>query len=228
MKIAYATDLHGDVIACEKLLSLGKKVDALVIGGDISPGFGIHEQRLFLKDYLIPMLKEYANNGKPVLLIPGNDDYTINLPLLQAAEKGGFLTLLHNRTIRLGGFHFAGYSFVNDGPLIIRDWVKKEAGIRKDLASLGIRNPGKTVCVFHAPPKGTKLDVIWTGEHVGSSAIREFFLKSQPLLGLHGHIHESRDITGSFTDLLGKTVIINPGNSRAILVDLETLEVEEA
>ncbi|QGA68298.1 metallophosphoesterase family protein [Sulfolobus sp. E11-6] len=42
---------------------------------------------------------------------------------------------------------------------------------------------------------------------MGSRSVRELEEKFQPLLGLHGHIHESQGI-----DKIGKTVIINPGS----------------
>jgi len=42
---------------------------------------------------------------------------------------------------------------------------------------------------------------------VGSTAVRDFELQMQPLLGLHGHIHESAGIRR-----LGRTIAINPGS----------------
>ena len=42
---------------------------------------------------------------------------------------------------------------------------------------------------------------------VGSTALRESIEKVQPLLGLHGHIHEGRG-----TSRIGKTLCINPGS----------------
>lgn len=53
--------------------------------------------------------------------------------------------------------------------------------------------------IDHAP-----LDV-----HVGSIAIRRFIEARQPLLTLHGHIHESSRITGSWKDSLGKTLMFS-------------------
>jgi len=44
-------------------------------------------------------------------------------------------------------------------------------------------------------------------EHVGSKAVREVIEKYQPLLGLHGHIHESKGY-----DKIGRTLVINPGS----------------
>src|SRR5258706_14687970 len=42
---------------------------------------------------------------------------------------------------------------------------------------------------------------------VGSTALRSVIEKAQPLLGLHGHIHEGRGATR-----IGKTLCINPGS----------------
>jgi Icc-related predicted phosphoesterase len=44
-------------------------------------------------------------------------------------------------------------------------------------------------------------------EPVGCTAVREAIEKHQPMLGLHGHIHESRGTTR-----LGRTLCINPGS----------------
>ncbi|AAK42840.1 metallophosphoesterase [Saccharolobus solfataricus] len=63
---------------------------------------------------------------------------------------------------------------------------------------------------FHAPPYNTRLDNAYVNGqwiHVGSRSVRELEEKFQPLLGLHGHIHESSAI-----DKIGKTLVINPGS----------------
>jgi len=79
-------------------------------------------------------------------------------------------------------------------------------------------------CIFnlHCPPYDTPLDeapeldktlkpIVRGGElsmiHVGSKAVRETIEKHQPLLGLHGHIHEARGFVK-----IGRTVCINPGS----------------
>ena len=92
-----------------------------------------------------------------------------------------------------------------------------------------LSNPKKTVYVIHAPPFNTKLDMITTGAHVGSKSIRKFIEKEQPLLALHGHIHESPQMSGSWHDKIGKTTCINVGSSypedklNCVVVDLEDL-----
>jgi hypothetical protein len=69
----------------------------------------------------------------------------------------------------------------------------------------------KTIYVMHSPPYGTRLDSIQGGHRVGSKAIKTFVEKNQPLLTLHGHIHESPDVSGSFLDKIGETFSVNPG-----------------
>ena len=73
----------------------------------------------------------------------------------------------------------------------------------------------RAVFLFHTPPYQTKLDrAALDGQatdhapldvHVGSVAVRRFIERGQPLLTLHGHIHESARLTGSWRDRLGRT-----------------------
>lgn len=72
-----------------------------------------------------------------------------------------------------------------------------------------------SIMLFHAPPyntaldraalDGKKIDHAPLDVHVGSVAIRKFILLRQPLITLHGHIHESASITGSWREQLGST-----------------------
>lgn len=89
----------------------------------------------------------------------------------------------------------------------------------------GLDDPGRSVFNLHVPPKGTALDqapaldaalkpVIRGGSvmmtSAGSEAVRSLIERYQPLVALHGHIHESRATTK-----IGKTVCINPGSEYA-------------
>ena len=67
------------------------------------------------------------------------------------------------------------------------------------------------ICVFHSPPYGTACDQIARGVHVGSRETRKYLERKGPLLGLHGHIHESPAVSGRFADLLGRTICVNAG-----------------
>ena len=77
----------------------------------------------------------------------------------------------------------------------------------------------KTICLFHSPPYKTALDRgdldgkfidhVPIDVHLGSIAIYNFIEKYQPVLTLHGHIHESTRLTGSWKDKIGKTKCFN-------------------
>lgn len=88
--------------------------------------------------------------------------------------------------------------------------------IQRDLQRLTEgRDLSATVLLFHAPPYRTALDrAALDGKmvdhvpldiHVGSVAIRRFIEARQPLVTLHGHIHESARLTGSWRDRIGRT-----------------------
>lgn len=90
------------------------------------------------------------------------------------------------------------------------------ATIQQDLATLaGDADLSRAVMLFHAPPYNTALDRaaldgrfvdhVPLDVHVGSVAIRKFILARTPRVTLHGHIHESASITGSWKEQLGAT-----------------------
>ena len=68
-----------------------------------------------------------------------------------------------------------------------------------------VKDKSNAIFNFHAPPYGFALDLapeltkdlIQAADrkiHVGSRAVAKMIEKYQPLLGLHGHIHESRGV----------------------------------
>lgn len=92
--------------------------------------------------------------------------------------------------------------------------------IYNDLKILvGDDNLEKSIFLFHSPPYKTKLDrAALDGQiidhvpldvHVGSIAIQRFINERQPILTLHGHIHESSRITGSWKDKSNNTYMFS-------------------
>ncbi len=90
------------------------------------------------------------------------------------------------------------------------------ATIEKDLKNLSNgMDLAQSILLFHTPPYQTKLDraaldgVTVDGVNldlsVGSIAVRRFIERQQPLLTLHGHVHESARLTGSWQDEIGRT-----------------------
>jgi len=98
----------------------------------------------------------------------------------------------------------------------------------------------RAIFLFHAPPHQTTLDrVALDGRmidntpldiHAGSIAIRRFIEKRQPLITLHGHIHESTRITGSWRERLGRTWAFTAAHDGAelALVCFDPAEPEKA
>jgi Icc-related predicted phosphoesterase len=113
------------------------------------------------------------------------------------------------------------------------------ATISRDLSELtGNDNLTKAIFLFHSPPYKTNLDRAALDDvlidhvspdvHVGSIAIQRFIQEKQPLLTLHGHIHESSRITGSWKDKSGKTLMFSAAyefpDLALVCFDLEQLE----
>lgn len=123
---------------------------------------------------------------------------------------------IHVKGFRSWNMHYEGFEFhLNDEP-----------SIEKDMERLFKRTkPAKTVYVFHSPPYNTNLDMTYSGDHVGSLSIRMAIEKHHPFLTLHGHIHESVEMSKEYTDRLGKTMCACTGN-RSGQVNAAVLEIE--
>lgn len=106
-----------------------------------------------------------------------------------------------------------------------RDWYARHNSIEQDLAAAPApRSPWIFVC--HAPPHATNLDNMHgSTAPVGSRAVREFIERHGPVLTLHGHIHESPELSGAFRQQLGRALCVNPGQARdrlhAVLFDVD-------
>ena len=117
----------------------------------------------------------------------------------------------------------------------------KYSTIQKDLELLTKDvDLSKTVFLFHTPPyktnldraalDGRKIDHAPMDVHVGSIAVRRFIEKRQPLLTLHGHIHESARIMGSWRDRIGNTHMFSAAHDgpELSLVRFEPNDLENA
>lgn len=115
----------------------------------------------------------------------------------------------------------------------------KYATIQKDLQQLaGKDDLEKAIFLFHSPPYKTNLDRaaldgkmidhVPVDVHVGSIAIQRFIKSRQPLLTLHGHVHESARLTGHWQEKMGKTYAFSAAHDGPELAlvrfDLENLE----
>jgi Icc-related predicted phosphoesterase len=150
---------------------------------------------------------------------PGNDD---DFSVDDVVKQAKHVTLAEGIAVELGD----GFRMVSTGWSNVTPWKTHREESEEDLAkridSMIPSNADMQKMVFnlHCPPYGSNLDeaaqldenlnVKDAGRSlipVGSKAVRAAILKYQPLLSLHGHIHE-----GKGTARLGKTLAINAGS----------------
>jgi len=101
---------------------------------------------------------------------------------------------------------------------------KRYATIEEDLKNLAkFDDLGHSIFLFHSPPydtvldraalDGKMIDFVPLDIHVGSIAIKKFIETRQPLITLHGHVHESTSLTGQWRQQLGRTWSFNAAHS---------------
>ena len=161
-----------------------------------------------------------AGTGIRVVACPANDDMFEIDRLLAGArvvETGD-----EDHPIDLGDFTMVSMGWTNPTPWnTFREAEEPELARRIDRALEAAGDPKTTIFNFHAPPYGSKLDnapalnedlTYKSGGQalrpVGSTSVKEAIERFQPMLGLHGHIHESKGAAR-----IGSTLSLNPGSS---------------
>jgi Icc-related predicted phosphoesterase len=175
-----------------------------------------------------------AGTGIRVVACPANDDVFEIDDLLAGArvvETGD-----EDHPIDLDGFTMVSMGWTNPTPWhTFREAEEPELAERIERALRAATDPGKTIFNFHAPPYGSRLDTapalkedlsyVSGGQAlrpVGSTSVRDAIKRYQPLLSLHGHIHESKGAVR-----LGSTLALNPGSAyeegilQAAIVELD-------
>jgi len=179
-----------------------------------------------------------AGTGIRCYVCPGNDDI-FELDEVIAASKT--VQLAEGRVIPLDDHHeMASSGWCNPTPWDTHREEPEEA-LRKRLDEVvqKVRDLPNAIFNFHAPPFGSGLDEApeltkdlrpaYAGRSlvpVGSHAVLEVIEKCQPLLGLHGHIHE-----GKGTRKYKRTLCVNPGSMyeqgilHGVLIDLKSNKI---
>lgn len=98
----------------------------------------------------------------------------------------------------------------------------------------------QAIFLFHAPPHhtlldraaldGQTIDSVQVDVHVGSIAIRRFIQNRQPWITLHGHVHESARLSGSWRERIGRTHLFSAAHDgeELALVRFDPERPEEA
>jgi Icc-related predicted phosphoesterase len=178
-----------------------------------------------------------AESDVPLYLIPGNDDDLGIDPILDRAEY--VPVNADGKVIDIpGGLQLLASGWSNVTPWKTpREQTEDELYARLDALAQQVRDPRRAVFMIHVPPHDSGLDTaplldenlrptVSAGDvlrgPVGSTAVRRLIETYQPLLAVHGHIHESGG-----ERRIGETLCINPGSEanhgilRGYLVDVE-------
>ena len=164
--------------------------------------------------------EKLEGSGIRAFACPGNDDqFDIDDVIAEAKH----VELAEGRVVEIEGFQMASTGWANRTPWKTyreEDEPDLAARIEKIVAQV-TAPPERTIFSLHCPPYGTGLDDApeltedLRMKHAGhapvpcgSKAVREAIERYQPVLSLHGHIHEARG-----NARVGKTLCINPGSS---------------
>ncbi|HEY7142718.1 MAG TPA: hypothetical protein VH637_00595 [Streptosporangiaceae bacterium] len=154
----------------------------------------------------------------PCILNGGNDDIW---EIDEVIESSPCVSFGEGKALDLDGFHLVSMGWTNPTPWdTFREAPEEELAAKIEAAVAGLPDMERAIFNFHAPPYGTGLDEapalddslrpVHGGavmKPVGSTAVRDAILAHQPMLSVHGHIHESRGVKR-----MGRTFAVNPGS----------------
>jgi Icc-related predicted phosphoesterase len=154
----------------------------------------------------------------PCILNGGNDDIWEIDDIIEASPVVSFA---EGKVLDLGGFHLVSMGWTNPTPWdTFREAPEDQLAEKIEAVASLVPDMERTIFNFHAPPYGSGLDEApaldanlrpthggAVMKPVGSTAVRDAIVRHQPMLSVHGHIHESRGIKR-----IGRTLAINPGS----------------
>jgi uncharacterized protein len=174
-----------------------------------------------MKDWMSLAEQRLGKTQVKCYISPGNDDL---FELDSVLSSSAYVVNPEGKVVDLdGGHEMITLGFTNHTPWNSPREVDEEVLAQKISAMAdNVRNMKSAIFNIHVPPIDTVIDqaphvdenlkiVVKAGNvemiSAGSSACRAAITKHQPMLGLHGHIHESRGIVK-----IGKTLCANPGS----------------
>lgn len=212
MKILAISDVHSN--ENNNLINYldNNNIDLLLMSGDIT-NFGPLD---FVDTFIGKII-----NKCDIIAIPGNCDPK---GVCKAIEDSGAICL-HNKFISFDKILIFGYGGSNPTPFNTPCEIEDDK-IYEDIYKLISKYENLTdnndkikILLSHAPPYNSSADLIESGDHVGSQAIRKITEEFDLDINLCGHIHEARSL-----DKIENTVIANPGileNNGAILINID-------
>jgi uncharacterized protein len=157
--------------------------------------------------------------GIRIFVCPGNDD---EMEVDDVIRRSDVVELGEGRVVEIDGWSMISTGWSNHTPWNThREETEEKLGERIEAMASQLPDASKAIFNLHCPPFKSGLDeapaidadlrLLHGGRAlrpVGSTAVREAIERHQPLISLHGHIHESKGAVK-----IGKTLSINPGSS---------------
>ncbi|MCX8187948.1 MAG: metallophosphoesterase family protein [Nitrososphaeria archaeon] len=206
MRIFQVSDIHENVESAEMIPERARALsaDLILIAGDITHFGGISEAE--------EILGIISRAGLPIFFVSGNCD---SRELLTWSPKKLNAINLNGRLEFFSGYSFIG---VGGGSGKFGTLTELEEDEFEEVLNRFRVSPESLILLTHSPPHGTEVD--FTGaKHIGSTTIRRFIERVQPLLVCTGHAHEGRGIIS-----IGKTVVVNAGpakNGFCAIIDVD-------
>jgi Icc-related predicted phosphoesterase len=194
-----------------------------------------------VREWMDLAAERLEGSGVPVYLMPGNDDDFAIDPILAESR---YCRNVNEQVVQLSPWHqLVSMGWSSPTPWSTpRELPEEEFLDRLSVLLKGVRDPRKTVMMTHVPPYDSGLDTapllspdlrptasagdLLRGP-VGSTGVRTAIERFRPVLGVHGHIHESGG-----ERRIGDTMCVNAGSEasmgvlRGYLVDLSDRGVE--
>ncbi|MBN1629588.1 MAG: metallophosphoesterase [Thermoleophilia bacterium] len=194
-----------------------------------------------IEEWLTLADERLAGKDTTVFICPGNDDWWEIDDMIIRSKT---LRPCDDTVVEFDGFKMVSSSRSNPTP-----WGTPREGPEEELTEYleqlcqkvgnSPRDFENVIFNFHVPPYGYSLDLCpkldanmrMAAEekiHAGSLGAKQVIEKYQPLLGLHGHIHESRGAQKA-----GRTLLINPGSEysegilKGVMVMLDKKKVKD-
>jgi uncharacterized protein len=184
-----------------------------------------------------------GQSGVQFYMMPGNDD---DFGVDEQIARSSYVVNPVGKTIQLNEFHeLISFDYANPTPWNTpREWSEDEYYTQITTRAAGLQNVGRAVFMIHVPPYDSGLDTapeldknmrpkVTMGDvlrvPVGSTGVRRALQELQPVVSIHGHVHEAPG-----QSKVGRTTCFNAGSEanqgilRGFVLDLGKDKLDRA
>jgi len=184
-----------------------------------------------------------GQSGVQFYMMPGNDD---DFGVDEQIARSSYVINPAGQTIQLDEYHeLISFDYANPTPWNTpREWSEEEYYSRIKERAASLRDVRRAVFMIHVPPYDSGLDTapeldknlrpkVTMGDvlriPVGSTGVRRALQELQPMVSIHGHVHEAPG-----QSKIGRTICFNAGSEanqgilRGFVLDLGKDKLDRA